>query len=337
MGEAGSKEVSSGSKSGGGGLTVDVGSSSSHRTPSKSSSSGKYSSPRKGKHSKKSFGHDSIFDDKIKKALKASLEKKKSAKGKNPWVRILLSFPRIRVAYRQLRIAFQKFDTSCDGVIQYDELVSALNFLLSQGGENTAEKKEEINAMAKDVFASSDVYKDGVLSFKEFLVGLHLCYVLGFMTDSTLRSVTTEEEKKEEGTTNNDDGKTSEEEGKVDSKEEKTEAMTQDVVAMRRAFEAVIEAFLIFDVDGSGFFTKADLEKQLNELQMIASPTKKMMKHTKEKRKVVNAISPHMAAPVLTFLSADRMDELDVNKDGVISLAEFIWAFENWVDDEEEF
>ena len=112
----------------------------------------------------------------------------------------------------------------------------------------------------------------------------------------------------------------------------------EEVVAMKKAFEAVIEAFLIFDQTGRGYFTKKDLESQLRELQLCNSPTKKMLKATQEQRKSAErtALMPAVVAPVIAFLSAERMDELDVNHDGVISLAEFIWAFENWVDDTEE-
>ena len=100
--------------------------------------------------------------------------------------------------------------------------------------------------------------------------------------------------------------------------------------SLKNAFESVIEAYLIFDPAARGSFTRADLAKTLQDLS-CPSPTKAMRKKSDE-RLMAGGGGASMA---VQFLTSERMDEMDWDKNGCITFAEFVWSFESWIDLEE--
>ena len=124
---------------------------------------------------------------------------------------------------------FQRFDVDNSNSIDHGELTQALKLL------GNAEVSEEDT---KAVFHEADVYENGLLSEKEFIVCLILGYILGHL------KITKEEEESKEG-------------GEEDAYEGKGQEL-------RWAFNNMIGAYLLFDVDASGDLSRDEVMNQLH-------------------------------------------------------------------------
>ena len=242
---------------------------------------------------------NSIFKERIAEALSrvsAKHEKEQAGKKKDAFAgakrlnRTLLRFGKIREAFEQVEGTYRKYDLSKDGTIQFTALANCIRDIADIDNE------EAVDA-TKIMFNSADLYDNGKLSFKEFLVGLHIGYVLGAVP--------------------------------LESKGGQN---------LKESFEAVVEAFLVFDLDTKGFFTREEMEESLDRLSSNA-PSKQYIKArdseavkklvasgaaTVNNQKEFMAESKEEEAPrrllrknsrgsniALQFLTKERMDEMD--------------------------
>ena len=190
----------------------------------------------------KSCKDKNIFDVRIAEALakvasKLAKETEDGVRGQGGAAglnRTLLRFGRIREAFNQVQVCYRKYDLNKDGTIQFSELVNCIKDLANIDDENSIQEATKI------IFSSSDMYNNGKLSFKEFLVGLHLGYVLGMIPLDKL------------GGQN-----------------------------LKTSFESVIEAFLVFDSDSKGYFTREEMAGSLIRLSSH-SPSKQYLKAKKD-------------------------------------------------------
>ena len=123
------------------------------------------------------------------------------------------------------------------------------------------------------VFHEADMYHNNQLTHKEFMVCLALGYVLG------------------------------------DIKVADSEGLGGEV---KRAFDDVLGAYFIFDVDGGGTLDKEEVMKQMQSKE--------------------GAFKNSSASSVLT---KERWAEMDWDHDGNISFKEFFWAFQQWIGTED--
>ena len=123
------------------------------------------------------------------------------------------------------------------------------------------------------VFNEADMYQNNQLTHKEFMVCLALGYVLG------------------------------------DIKVENSEGLGGEV---KQAFDDVLGAYFIFDVDGGGTLDKEEVMRQMQSKE--------------------GAFKSASAASVLT---KERWAEMDWDHDGNISFKEFFWAFQKWIGSED--
>ena len=86
-----------------------------------------------------------------------------------PFTRIILKFPMIREAFTSLHLCFHEYDVDKNGTMDHSELREAMSRL-------TGVEMPEDEAI--ELFNSGDMYDDGKISFKEFIVCLAIGYVL---------------------------------------------------------------------------------------------------------------------------------------------------------------
>ena len=204
---------------------------------------------------------------------------------------------------------FQRFDVDNSNSIDHGELTQALKLL------GNAEVSEEDT---KAVFHEADVYENGHLSEKEFIVCLILGYILGHL------KITKEEESKEGGEEDAYEGKGQE---------------------LRWAFNNMIGAYLLFDVDASGDLSRDEVMNQLhNKTGMWLCFVYCFLVCFLCGSIIIITDNSFFSlffffcctgvfadAAVASMLSEDRWRELDWDGDGIISFREFIWAFQSWI------
>ena len=81
---------------------------------------------------------------------------------------------------------------------------------------------------------------------------------------------------------------------------------------VKQAFDDVLGAYFIFDVDGGGTLDKEEVMRQMQSKE--------------------GAFKSAGAASVLT---KERWAEMDWDHDGNISFKEFFWAFQKWIGSED--
>ena len=97
-----------------------------------------------------------------------------------PLVRIFLKFPQFQEVFGSIRTVFDEFDRDNSGEMDHKELRAALSRLTCQ--DVTQEE-------AADVFHEADIFRDGKISLREFIVCLAIGYLLRTMPalrDSTV-------------------------------------------------------------------------------------------------------------------------------------------------------
>ncbi len=199
---------------------------------------------------------------------------------------VLLRSARIRKALDHVKSVFKLHDVDSSDSIEYAELTEALKALGSEVSPGDAEK----------VFHQADMYDNNKLSLKEFIVCLLLGYVLGYLK---LGDGSNNEASKEEGGGNNEASK---EEGGDD------DGFQGHAKELRWAFNNIIGAYLLFDVDASGDLSRDEVMAQLQAKTGVFAD-----------------------AAAQSLMTAERWAELDWDQDGQISFREFIWAFQSWI------
>ena len=207
--------------------------------------------------------------------------------------KVILMFPKIQAAFRYLRDAFASFDKNGDKTLDYGELEA----MMSRLGVELSEKD------MKEIFDEADVYKDGALTYQEFVTSLALGYVLHIIPSL--------------------------EESGNQAQSNKPRSASDlygmgDVV--RDAFDVAIKMYFVFDTTCSGCINKNDMHNTMEKAHKH-SPSKRLQK--KYSSGAGNAPTSHTPE----FLTSARWEELDFDKNGVITFQKFFYTFVRWVTD----
>lgn len=179
---------------------------------------------------------------------------------------------------------------------------------ISKAGLNKVMSRLHSDLSEDDVsqlFDFIDLDTSDSIDFKEFLVSLSVCMVLGKLSTDKIGSM----EKDEEAPTPIAHTR------KVSTNLSSLAAYKTECIEM---LNLIVSAYLIFDPQGSGSIKKAQVEKILEEASSKAT---------------------HLHPPDLGqnnhFLSADMWQTMDWNHDGGIDFGEFVYSFTNWIDVDE--
>jgi len=302
-----------------------------------------------GENAKKIFGDSSDLDKKVVEAIKKAKELEDKEGNHVPFTRIILKFPMIREAFTSLHLCFHEYDVDKNGTMDHSELREAMSRL-------TGVEMPEDEAI--ELFNSGDMYDDGKISFKEFIVCLAIGYVLKtvIVKDLPMEEMHANSKVSDNNdNNNNDEGKkmasSEEEEVETTTAEGKKNAVSDEGKQNERrksvrlgiklsqggrrpsfmegrgkelqnAFHLVMDAYLEFDRDAKGYCSREELAGTI-----AAWGGKSPSKGSAGKvPKYKNAIGP-----VTQFLTQERMDELDWDKNGYITFKEFAFAFLSWV------
>ena len=285
------------------------------------------SNAHSGSLSKREYRPPTHIEEMVMQAIQR-VKKTKSEREEplTKFTKILLTAPKMNNTFFSVKAVFNTFDADNSGAISCSELQEALSRLTMQ--DVTEEE-------TRGFFAEVDVYEDGKISFKEFIVCLALGYVLN--TIPALR----DDNSAAAAASPNDDagGKSATPPAKAVNK--RMEALKLGSANGRRpsflmgegpkiadAFNLVMDAYLTFDAEGKGYITKTDMNDFIVRLG-AKSPSKSTTKSSR-----------NLDVGATAFLSQERMDEMDWDKSGRISYSEFVYSFLGWVgfedDDDEE-
>lgn len=230
------------------------------------------------------------------------------------FTKILLTAPKMNAVFFSVKAVFNTFDKDNSGTIECVELQEALSRLTMQ--DVTEEE-------TKEFFAEVDVYEDGKISFKEFIVCLALGYVLN--TIPALRTSGADAGGKSGDTSGKPVNKALQRVKLSDSNRRPSFLMGEGP-KIADAFSLVMDAYLTFDEQGKGYITKEDMHEFIVRLG-ARSPSKTTSKSGR-----------YADGAATAFLTEERMNEMDWDKTGRISYSEFVYSFLGWVgfEDEEE-
>lgn len=280
-----------------------------------------------GENAKKIFGELSDLDKKVVEAIKMAKELEDKEDNHVPFTRIILKFPMIREAFTSLHLCFNEYDIDKNGTMDHSELREAMSRLT--GVEMPPEE-------AVELFNSGDMYDDGKISFKEFIVCLAIGYVLKtvIVKDLPMEEMLSNSKVSEDN--NTDEGKKNAvSEGKVGERRKSVKLGVKLSQGGRRpsfmegrgkelqnAFHLVMDAYLEFDRDAKGYCSREELAGTIASWGGKSPSKGSGAKVPKYKDSI---------GPVTQFLTQERMDELDWDKNGYITFKEFVFAFLSWV------
>ncbi|KAH9118226.1 hypothetical protein AeMF1_008482 [Aphanomyces euteiches] len=233
----------------------------------------------------------SSVDKKIIKTLQARKKKMDEdgtySKHTN-FERVAMQFGNVEMAFGTIRDIYEKHTDPVRKTMHMDNFCSALSAF------GVTIDRPAI----QDIFNESDLIRDNSLNFNEFAVSLAICYLLGVVPGLNVAG-----------------GHAYYENPPADD-ESSPELDATDAKQIAKAFDTVVNAYLMFDEDASGIIKWDEMQEILNK------PEDGKAKVTSHKTK---------------FFNVERWKELDWNKDGSINFQEFFLAFQKWVgmDDEE--
>jgi calcium-binding protein CML len=168
---------------------------------------------------------------------------------------------------------------------------------------------------------SADLFTNGRLTFREFLVCLALGALLGMVPFTAAPAPVDAGGLRTAG----------ESLRKMADAEVRESLIANDGRAILQTFHLCLEAFATFDRRHTGIITKSGLEAAMTILSTkgVAGSGSSSL-HEREKHPI--------PTDALHFLSEERFKELDFDDDGNISFAEFLFAMFAWVglDEDEE-
>jgi calcium-binding protein CML len=227
------------------------------------------------------------------------------------FTKILLTTPKMNSVFFSVKAVFNTFDKDNSGTIECGELQEALSRLTMQ---------DVTEDETKEFFAEVDVYEDGKISFKEFIVCLALGYVLN--TIPALRGAD-DAGGKSSGDTSGKPVDKRLQKLKLQDGGQRPSFLMGEGPKIADAFSLVMDAYLTFDAGGKGYITKEDMHSFIVRLG-ARSPSKSTSK------------SGRSDGAATAFLTEERMNEMDWDKTGRISYSEFVYSFLGWVGFEDE-
>ena len=211
--------------------------------------------------------------------------------------KVALNFGGMLKSFEALRVVFARADADSNGTIEYHEFLSACLELQMTKGQN--------QELLKEVYATADVNGDGLVDFREFAMALTLAFlIVAVKGDCVTADDSTTDVRAPDDGFGLGNGTT----------ETETRRLTH------AALDKVLEAWLVFDTDGSGFIQKANVHHAL------ATFADQKMGGSHE----LGASSK---------LISCRFGEMNFGQHDRISFQEFLYAVEEWcglADEEEE-
>ncbi|RHY80359.1 hypothetical protein DYB37_013410 [Aphanomyces astaci] len=233
----------------------------------------------------------SSVDKKIIKTLQAR-KKKMDDEGtfsKNTnFERVAMQFGNVEMAFMCIRDIYTKHIDPTRKTMQMDNFCRALSAF------GVTIDRPAI----QDIFNESDLIRDNSLNFNEFAVSLAICYLLDVVPGLSAANSSPADPLADEPL--EDPG---------------VELDATDAKRVAKAFDTVVNAYLMFDEDASGIIKWDEMKEILNK------PEDGKAKTTTHKTK---------------FFNIERWKELDWNKDGSINFQEFFLAFQKWVGVDED-
>ena len=280
-----------------------------------------------GENATKIFGELSDLDKRVIEAIKKAKELEDKEENHVPFTRIILKFPMIREAFTSLHLCFREYDVDKNGTMDHSELREAMSRLT--GVEMPQDEADEL-------FSSGDMYDDGKISFKEFIVCLAIGYVLKTVI---VKDVPMEEMYSSKNSGESDEGKknaTEDADSKKSSERRKSiklgvklskggrrpSFMEGRGKELQNAFHLVMDAYLEFDREAKGYCSREELAGTIAAWGGKSPSKGSAIKMAKYRETM---------GPVTAFLTQERMDELDWDKNGFITFKEFAFAFLSWV------
>ncbi|KAF0720001.1 Aste57867_652 [Aphanomyces stellatus] len=236
----------------------------------------------------------STVDKKIIKTLQARKKKMDddgTFKKHTNFERVAMQFGNVEMAFMSIREIYEKHTDPARKTMNMDKFCGALSAF-----GVTIERPA-----IQDIFNESDLIRDNSLNFNEFAVSLAICYLLGVVPGL-----------------NHAHNEVATAAGGPD--EEPPEALYEldatNAKRIAKAFDTVVNAYLMFDEDASGIIKWDEMKEILNKPE--DSKGVKMINHKTK------------------FFNVERWKELDWNKDGSINFQEFFLAFQKWVGVDED-
>jgi calcium-binding protein CML len=273
-----------------------------------------------GRDAKKSFAPPTRVEQLVAEAVQGA-KRVKDEKGEPlaHFTKILMRAPKLNNVFFSVKAVFNSFDKTRTGSMSVGELQEALSRLTMQ--DVTEEETREF-------FHEVDVYEDGRISFKEFIVCLALGYVLNTMPALRGESAASGAGGKSAG---GDKPKPRNPRiMKLQKEGRRPSFLMGEGPKIAEAFSLVMDAYLTFDSEGKGFITRDDMRDFITTMGS-QSPSKSGVKSTRGAAEM---------GPGTSFLTEERMDEMDWDGSGHVTYSEFVYSFLGWVgfeeDDEDE-
>ncbi|OQS06862.1 hypothetical protein THRCLA_01110, partial [Thraustotheca clavata] len=196
--------------------------------------------------------------------------------------RVALQFGNVELALMSIQEMFERHTDAGSKSMSLERFCGALTSFGATTDQHAV----------KEIFNESDVIRDNTLNSNEFAISLAICYLLDIIPNFRNGG----------GSSNDGDY----EGGEIEQPEAKK---------ISKAFDTVVNAYLMFDKDASGIIKWREMKEILNK------PESSKLKSS----------SPHAK-----FFNVERWKELDWNKDGSINFQEFFLAFQKWVGMDED-
>ena len=213
--------------------------------------------------------------------------------------KIVLKMEKCKMVLGTIKLVFNQHSTDGGKSITKEALNKVMGRLHSDLTE------EDVSQLFD--FIDLDLSKS--IDFKEFLVSLSVCMVLGKLTAKGLASET--------NTTSSTSSSAATAASPPDTSSSALAVYRTECIDM---LNLILSAYLIFDPEGKGAIRRDQVEKILDE-------------HTS--RSVRRSGKDGPAGGAHFFVSAATWDKMDWNHDGEIDFGEFVFAFTSWIDVEE--
>ena len=269
-----------------------------------------------GANVKTYYGPKTEMDKSVVEAIQLAKQARDEEENQVPFTRVMLKFPQIREAFTSLQLCFHEFDNQKDGSMSHSELREAMSRLTG------VEMPED---EAQELFQTGDLYKNGRISFKEFIVCLAIGYILKTVIVKNVPMPKLSEDEAA-GAGGDESGVKKVAAKRIGAKlsrgGRRPSFLEGRGVQLQEAFRLCMDAYLEFDKDAKGFVSKEDMVGTIVEFAG-RSPAKSGVGKMKKYQESIG--------PVTAFLTQDRMDEMDWDSDGCITYKEFVYSFLKWV------
>jgi Ca2+-binding EF-hand superfamily protein len=270
-------------------------------------SSSKEISPRR------SHRGESGLARRISEAILLKKKEHESDEHKPTLEKILLKFDKMREVLTTIKRVFKAHSEDGGRSITKEGLHKVMSRLHNELCES------DIN----DLFSFVDIDTSNSIDFKEFLVSLSVCMVLGKITADGIGTMSKSNEAPTPMPTirKSNLGKDGEE-GLSSLASYKTEAMSM--------LSLILSAYLLFDPEGKGTISRKQVDAMLEEHEGAASSGgsgKASQQAQAHARHVNNAPGGQ------SLMSAALWSKMDWDLNGTVDFAEFVYQFVHWIED----